>query len=36
MFNFHPKLKMTPIACLRSFGQNEEELKNIIMFYGRV
>ena len=29
MFNFHPKLKMTPITCLRSFGQNEEELKNI-------
>ena len=29
MFNFHPKLKMTPITCLRSFAQNEEELKNI-------
>ena len=29
MFNFHPKLKLMPITCLRSFGQNEEELKNI-------
>ena len=29
MFNFHPKLKMTPIKCLRSFGQNEQELKFI-------
>ena len=29
MFNFHPNLKMTPITCLRSFGQNEEELENI-------
>ena len=29
MFNFHPKLKMMPITCLRSFGQNEEELENI-------
>ena len=29
MLNFHPKLKMTPITCLSSFGQNEEELKNI-------
>ena len=29
MFNFHPKLKMRPITCLRSFGQNEDELKNI-------
>ena len=27
IFNFHPKLKMTPITCLRSFGQNEQELK---------
>ena len=31
MFNFHPKLKMTPITCLRSSGQNEEELKKITM-----
>ena len=22
IFNFHPKLKMTPITCLRRFGQN--------------
>ena len=29
IFNFHPKLKMTPITCLRSFGQSEEELKHI-------
>ena len=29
IFNFHPKLKMTPITCLRSFGQTEEELKHI-------
>ena len=29
MFNFHPKLEMTPITCLRSFGQNEQELKFI-------
>ena len=27
MFNFHPKLEMTPITCLRSFGQNEQALK---------
>lgn len=29
IFNFHPKLDMTPITCLRSFGQNEKELKFI-------
>ena len=29
MFKFHPKLKMMPITCLRSFGQNEEELKYV-------
>ena len=29
MFNFHPKLEMTPITCLRSFGQNKKELKLI-------
>ena len=29
MFNFHSKLEMTPITCLRSFGQNEQELKFI-------
>ena len=29
MFNFHPKLNITPITCLRSFGQTEEELKHI-------
>ena len=29
MFNFHRKLEMTPITCLRSFGQNEQELKFI-------
>ena len=28
MFNFHSKLKMTPITYLKSFGQNEEELKH--------
>ena len=22
MFNFHPKIEMTPFTCLRSFGQN--------------
>ena len=27
MFNFHPKLEITLITCLRSFGQNEQELK---------
>ena len=27
MFNFHLKLEMTPITCLRSFGQNKKELK---------
>ena len=29
MFNFHPKLEMTPVMCLRSFGQNENELKHV-------
>ena len=29
MFNFHPKLEITPITCLRSFCQNEQELKFI-------
>ena len=29
MFNFHPKLKMTPITCLRSFDQNQQDLKFI-------
>ena len=29
MFNFHPKLNMTPITYVRSFGQTEEELKFI-------
>ena len=29
MFNFHLKLEMTPITCLRIFGQNEQELKFI-------
>ena len=29
MFNFHPKLKMTPVTSLRSFGQNENELKHV-------
>ena len=29
LFNFHPKLNMTPIICLRSFGQSENELKHI-------
>ena len=29
MFNCHPELKMMPITCLRSFDQNEEELKSI-------
>ena len=29
MFNFHPKLNMTPITYLRSFGQTEKELKFI-------
>ena len=24
MFNFHPELNMTPITCLRIFGQTEE------------
>ena len=28
-FNFHPKLEMTPITCLRSFAQNEKELEFI-------
>ena len=28
-FNFHPKLEMTLITCLRSFGKNEDELKFI-------
>lgn len=27
MFNFHPKLQMTPITCLRSFEQVENKLK---------
>ena len=29
MFNFHPKVEMTPITCLRSFGENKQELKFI-------
>ena len=29
MFNFHPKLDMTPISCLKSLGQNEKELQFI-------
>ena len=29
MFNFHPKLEMTHVMCLRSFGQNENELKHV-------
>ena len=29
MFTFHLKLNMTPITCLRSFGQNGKELKLI-------
>ena len=29
MFNFHPKLYMIPVTCLRSFGQTENELKFI-------
>ena len=29
MFNFHPMLEMTPITCLESFGQDEQELKFI-------
>ena len=29
MFNFHPKLNMSPIISLRSFGQSEKELKHI-------
>ena len=28
-FNFHSKLEMMSITCLRSFGQNEQELKFI-------
>ena len=26
IFNFYPKLEMTPVTCLRSFGQNEMTL----------
>ena len=29
MFNFHPKLKMTHVTRLRSFGQNEDEIKHV-------
>ena len=29
MFNFHPKLNMTPNIYLRSFGQSENEVKHI-------
>ena len=29
MLNFHPKLDITPITCLRSFGQNKKEPKFI-------
>ena len=29
MFNFHPKLDMIPITCLRSFRQTKDELKCI-------
>ena len=29
MFSFHPKLKMTPITYLRSYGQNKKELELI-------
>ena len=32
MFNFHPKLNMRPITCLRSLGQTEKELKFITIF----
>ena len=28
MFNFHPKLEMTPVTCLGSFGRNENDLKH--------
>ena len=28
-FNFHSKLEMMSITCLRSFGQNEQEVKFI-------
>ena len=31
MFNFHPKIEMTPFTCLRSFGQNEKGLKFITL-----
>ena len=29
MLNFHPKLKMASITCIRNFGQNEEQLKYV-------
>ena len=29
MFSFHPKLNMTPVTCLRSFGQKEKELNSL-------
>ena len=29
MFSFHPRLEMTLMTCLRSFGQNERELRFI-------
>ena len=29
IFNFHPKLEMTPLTCFRSFLQNNLELKFI-------
>ena len=29
IFNFHPKLEMTPLTCFRSFIQNNLELKFI-------
>ena len=29
IFNFHPKLEMTPLTCFRSFRQNNLELKFI-------
>ena len=29
MFNFHPKLSMSPIIFLRSFRQSENELEHI-------
>ena len=31
MFNFHSLLEMTPAVCSRSFGQNEKELKFVII-----